>query len=533
MPERLKAIWDRIVEWWNKFNKKQKALIISIVAVVVIAIIVLAVVLTRKTTIELITCEDTAQAGEVKSLLEDNNIEYTVSSNGLTFTINEEDQATANILLGTNSIPASGYTLTDALNRSFTTTESDMKKTYQLYLEERYSDFIEALDMVKSARVTLHIPDNDGTLLANQEESYATVSLTLTGEMSDEVAEGLARYVACNLGNETTDNIVIMDNKGNMLFTGGDTETAIGTANSQLALRQKYEQSIKKQVKDVMIGTDLYSNVEVGLNLDMDFDNTVVTDHEFYAPDGASQGYLDSESSYNSEAKGGIAATPGTDSNNDTTYMLQDGDYTESSVEEIKKDYILSEKLTQKTGSAGKINYGNSSISVVATTFVNYDEDTLKAAGELDEMSFDEYVAAHSDRVRTEIDDDLITMISNATGFGTDKISIIAYEVPLFTYSEGPAVGVSDIFQILLAVLIFALLGYVVFRSTRKERVEELEPELSVESLLQSTRESESDLEDIGYKEKSEARLLIEKFVDEKPEAVASLLRNWLNEDWD
>ena len=43
----------------------------------------------------------------------------------------------------------------------------------------------------------------------------------------------------------------------------------------------------------------------------------------------------------------------------------------------------------------------------------------------------------------------------------------------------------------------------------------------------------EENLEDIGFKEKSEARVLIEKFVDEKPEAVASLLRNWLNEDWE
>ena len=43
---------------------------------------------------------------------------------------------------------------------------------------------------------------------------------------------------------------------------------------------------------------------------------------------------------------------------------------------------------------------------------------------------------------------------------------------------------------------------------------------------------NEEELEDIGFSEKSEARLLIEKFVDENPEAVALLLRNWLNEDW-
>ena len=81
------------------------------------------------------------------------------------------------------------------------------------------------------------------------------------------------------------------------------------------------------------------------------------------------------------------------------------------------------------------------------------------------------------------------------------------------------------------------MLGFVVFRSTRRESQEpepEIEPELSVEALLESTKEAESDeLEDIGFTEKSEIRVLIEKFVDENPEAAASLLRNWLNEEWE
>ena len=87
--------------------------------------------------------------------------------------------------------------------------------------------------------------------------------------------------------------------------------------------------------------------------------------------------------------------------------------------------------------------------------------------------------------------------------------------------------------QIALAVLIFALLGFVVFRSTRKQNEEEEEPELSVDALLQSTADASEDMEDIGYSEKSETRLLIEKFVDENPDAAALLLRNWLNEDWE
>ena len=90
-----------------------------------------------------------------------------------------------------------------------------------------------------------------------------------------------------------------------------------------------------------------------------------------------------------------------------------------------------------------------------------------------------------------------------------------------------------DYLPVIIAALIMLMLGFVVFRSTRKEKLEEVEPELSVESLLSSTKEAQDTLEDIGFAEKSETRILIEKFVDENPEAAASLLRNWLNEEWE
>ena len=103
----------------------------------------------------------------------------------------------------------------------------------------------------------------------------------------------------------------------------------------------------------------------------------------------------------------------------------------------------------------------------------------------------------------------------------------------MFQYSEGPAISVTDIIQIVLAALIFAMLGFVVFRSLKTEEEEPVEQELTIDDLSASTaQEEEEELEDIGYTEKSEARILIEKFVDEKPEAVAQLLRNWLNEYW-
>ena len=92
-------------------------------------------------------------------------------------------------------------------------------------------------------------------------------------------------------------------------------------------------------------------------------------------------------------------------------------------------------------------------------------------------------------------------------------------------------VAYSNILMIVLAVLIVALLIFVVFKGTAPMETTELEPELSVEQLLATTKENQS-LEDIEFGEKSETRRMIEKFVDENPEAVAQLLRNWINEDW-
>ena len=283
-------------------------------------------------------------------------------------------------------------------------------------------------------------------------------------------------------------------------------------------------------VKSVILGTNVYDNVEVGMNLDMNFDQQKVEDYHYYVDDGQTQGYLDSRTESTSESTSGAGGTPGTDTNDDdTTYVLEDGTITSSTTSDITEDYLPSETITTTEKAVGTIDLDNSSLTVVATNRVIYNEDKLKADGTLDNMTFDEFVAQNSDRVKTDVDQDFYDMVSKATGISTDNISIVAYEIPMFQYSEGSGRDWTDYLQIILAVLIFAMLAFVVFRSMRPQQEEDLAEEVTVESLLEA---QEDQLDDIGFNEKSEARVLIEKFVDENPEAVASLLRNWLNDDW-
>ena len=534
MPERIKQILDKIKEWWVKFSTKQKMLIISITSVVIIALVILYVVMSKPSMYPIITCEDTTQAASVKELLTGDNIYYEVSDDGLTFSVKTSDQADASILLGSNKIPTNGFSIDDAITGSFSATEADKAKRYQLYLEEKLAKELESMSAVKNATVTLNIPADDGTLITRNQEIYAGVMLELDGEMDEDQAASLAQYVATELGNSTTDSIAIMDSDSNMLFTGGETTTVAGTANSQLKYQVKAENKMKTAVKDVIVGTEVYNTVAVGLNLKLNFDQTTTNETNYSAQGDRDEGLIKNESNYTEDTVGGSAAVPGTDSNDDdTTYMIEDGDATSSSITDSTIEHALDQKDTQTIGSVGDIEYDQSSITVTLARYVTYSEDALKADGTLDNMTFDEFVAANGEYVKADVDQDLYAMVSDATGIAQDNITIVAYDIPFFDYSDTSGRNWQDYLQIALAVLIFALLGYVVFRSTRKEEVAEIEPELSVESLLETTKMAEQDdLEDIGYNEKSETRVLIEKFVDENPEAVAALLRNWLNEEW-
>lgn len=533
MQERLKAILDKIVAWWKKFNNKQRSLMISIVAVVIIALVILGYVITRPTMVELVASEDSAQASTIKSLLDDNGISYEVGTD-MVFYVDATDEVEATMLLGENSIPAASYSIDNVTDSSFTTTASDKQKKYVVYLENKLKEHLEKLDGVNEASVDITMPDDDGTILNSDDEATAAVTLDLSDTMDEDQAYAIARNVATALGNDTTEGVTIIDKKANILYSGADADSSSAIVSSQLSYRAKLEEQVKEEIKKTLESSNIFSNIEVGMNLNIDFDKTETAEKNYSLPEGQdSTGLIDSQSVYESSAENGTAATPGTDSNSDdTSYYTQDSTPSSSSVSDTDTDYVNDEKITTKTNEGGSINYDSSSVTVVATRYRVYDQATMEENGELEDTTWEQFKIDNADPVKvTDVDEDLITSVQNATGIS--QISFLVYEQPEFVDKDTSTRSWSDILQIALAVLIFALLGFVVFRSTRSPKVEDEAEELSVETLLEQTAEVNEPLEDIGYTEKTETRIQIEKFVDENPEAAALLLRNWLNEDWE
>ena len=161
-----------------------------------------------------------------------------------------------------------------------------------------------------------------------------------------------------------------------------------------------------------------------------------------------------------------------------------------------------------------------------------YNEDEMQAQGLLDGTTFEAFQAENSDLTKLEVDEDVRNVVSMATGIPAANIQIVAFQEPVFVPAESRLPDWRTILMIGLIVLILGLLAFVVIRSMRGENaLEEPQDEIQLGDLLASTQEA--SLEDIDLEEqKSEARLLIESFVDNNPEAAAVLLRNWLSDEW-
>lgn len=537
MADRFKELWQKILDWWNKFTAKQKTLVVGAGTVVLLTLIILLSALNQPQYVLLASANSTKEASEIKELLDSNAVNYKMSDDGLDFKVLKKDRANANLLLGANDIQSYAYSIDNVTNGSFSTTESDKQKKYVVYLEKQLeSDFIQNFSAIEVAHVKLHIPDNDGTLIGNKEESSASIMLEIAegAEFTEDNAAFLAKAVAKALGNSDTQGIVIMDSASNLLFSGDEDTTVTGLASTQLSLKSKAEQIVKNEVKKVLLGTKLYDAVEVASNLDMDFSHEEVVQHDYTPAEDQTQGVLSHEDIYTAENVNGISGIPGTDTNADdeTTYVTQDNNNSSSNINEESRDYLPNEKITTTTNQPGAVKYASSSISVTAINYVVMNEEDYNSADH-ENLSWEDFKAQNATPTTEGADDNIINIVSGATGIPAEKVAMVVSTEYMFFDKTGSSVTLSDILQIALIIVILGLLAFIIIRSmwtTKKaEEVEEPEP-LSVESLLES--QPEEFLEDIEMDTGSETKRLIEKFVDENPEAAATLLRNWLNEDY-
>lgn len=534
MGERIKQIPQRFLEFWNNYTSKQKTIIICVLAAVIFALAVLIAVFSKTKYTQLDRFETTADAAAAKNLLEENGIAVKASGDDATIiSVDKKKISDARLLLGENGITSTAKDDYSFLfDNSMSTTDSERVLKAKITAQQKMEKDLKTMDGVKACSVTINIPDASTSIYKDEKEATVSIMLMTTDEFTRDVS-GIASYAANTIGS-TQENVRILDQTGKLLFSGADI-AASGNATSSLEAKSQVELSVANRVRDLLISSGSYNDANVAPNLDVQLSEEEIHRIEYFSnTSDETKGPITSHYTYDAENVENLEGVPGTDSNGEeiTDNFLQDGGNGNSTVAVDRVEHATSSEETTTRTPVGKVNMDNSSISVVLSRYVVYDEQDMEERGLLEDTTFAEFKAEHENPAASEVPEEMFTLVANATGIDVSRISIMAYEVPMFNEKGASAFTFERILQLILALLIVGLIIFVVVKGMKPVEVVEVEPELSVEALLATTKENQT-LDDIEFSDKSATRTQIEKFVDENPEAVAALLRNWLNDDWE
>lgn len=542
MREKVKEIPEKFKVFWDKYTSKQKTIVIAIICVVLIAIGVVAWLASRPTWSKFQVFDSVDDANTMTKALDDQSITWKASSDGKTIYVHQDDMTNALYAMSDNGLTDKGYTWDAAFDNSMSTTESEKDQKRVLALQSEIRQSLIQYKFIDDANVFINVPETTYTVLSSDDAETAKTSITASIELNDKnkdllddkTAETLAYWLANTVGTDVK-NVIINDTDGKCIYNGNTSDGLGGVlTGGSTEYCNKLRNTIADNVTTLLIRCG-YDDAQVGTDgIQFDMNKIETLTKEYSVDDGREYGYPTNLYTYSSKGASGNGGTPGTDSNDsDTDYVNNSSSGTSNTVDVQKlTDLLTNEKVQNIKQETPAIKLADSSLGIVVRKYTVYKEDDLKADGTLDKTTWDQFISQNNKISTTTVSTDEINLISAATGVSANKITVLAYNVPQFVSSTKSSNGISNYLMIILTVLIIALLIFVILRGASPLAAEDEEPELSVEQLLATTKENQS-LDDIEFSDKSETRKMIEKFVDENPEAFAQLLRNWLNDEWE
>jgi flagellar M-ring protein FliF len=177
---------------------------------------------------------------------------------------------------------SSGYELLD--KNSFGQTQVQERMKIQRAIEGELTTTIQAIDSVRTARVHLALPPNNG-FFREQQKPSASVVLTLhPGRTLDRAqVAGIVRLVSGSVPELNPKAVSVVDSTGALLSQNTDDESLVGLDSQQLQYRRELESTHHKRILALLepvVGRD---NVRATVTADVDFSQVMQT-AEAWAP---------------------------------------------------------------------------------------------------------------------------------------------------------------------------------------------------------------------------------------------------------
>lgn len=533
----LKQLWTNIKEFWSKLTLNQKVIGSGVVLLVTIMIIVMVLNMAPSKPMEVLYTDLTPKdAAAIIEKLDEERITYQLENEGTTILVPSESKYNTRLKLAAENLPQGHAGLELFRETSFGETQMDKKVKYQEALQGELARTIQSLDKVRAANVILAMPE-DTLFSDNEQPAKASVVIRTQDSqvLTSREVQGILNLVANSVEGLTTENVVIVDQYGNMVSDNMllDNQNITSQVQAQMLMKRSFEKEKEKAIQTMLDKTLGQDNSVVRVHADLIFDNREQRDERyFHDEDGPfirSQSITEEASTQTTVNPVGI---PGTDTNIPQYLEVDPNAQGESTYERETSDtnYEINRTETVTQFAKGDVNYNNLTVSVL----VNRSSPQQETLGDTEEVRIE--------KIRSIVASATGLKPNNNDGVSLeDQISVALIDFYTEPQPEPAAQSVisqlmqSPLAPVLIALLALLLLALIILLLRKRSATAEIE---ELDSQFETVAEEELRLEDLNDKkmtpeerERQRVRQEVDKLIEENPEDAAQVLRAWLSED--
>ena len=499
----------QISEFWQETDKKKKIQwgIIALVAITFLTILILKFTSTKY---EVLYGDlSLKDMGQITTKLDEMNTDWKVGDDQKSILVPTANKNLIKIELATHGLPKEGYSFMDAFNdSSWTMTDYDKKQRMKQALQSELASTISDMDGIHSAKVYIEEKDVTNFVLNNDDrKSTASVFIVKSDSrsLSNEKVKAIKHLVAAAISMDA-ENVIVTDEEGRLL---NEEEENDFMAIDQFTMKENLEAKINSSIRNFLSNVYGDQNVDVMSSVKINMDSERTTIVEFAPPiEGNEEGLIRSLEEVEEHMVGGIeGGVPGAETNVEDYTMLEDGTSRYDKLSRIINNELneINKEIRRAPGQVESI-----------TVAVLINQDSLPD-GEM------------TPEKEKEIGD----LIFAATGLDTKQVEVRSERFNKQVI-DGDSIESKGINWILvgglIGLLIIVGIATLVYYRRKAKLAEEEEYELD-RLLMEKSLALTEEIEDLDFEaEESKMKAQIDRFIDNKPESVAQLLRNWLNE---
>ncbi len=269
----MNQIMGQVTDLFMKYSLKQR-LMISAILIAFVSVAVVLVLWSNRTEYDLLYSNlDPTAASSVVADLRNNKVPFRLENGGTTIYAPAESVSELRLRYAQNGYikdSVTGYELFEDNSMGMTTFMQRLN--FKRALEGELMRTINQFPEVQKSRVHLVIPEDQ--LFEGDKKGSASVVLYMRTNMTMKQGQvkGVASLVANSVNGIDEEDVVVMDDDGNVLADGKEEDALLSGVGSQFELQQAMESKLQKKVLALVGGVVGRNNAVVKIAAELNFD---------------------------------------------------------------------------------------------------------------------------------------------------------------------------------------------------------------------------------------------------------------------